>query len=78
MRQAEDPRTAELLHRLRLRIPTQDDIDLLTSRIGAHLYDPDVTPIIVRRHQLRHRLNIKRLQLFARKIGRPLRIALPI
>jgi len=69
MRQAEDPRAAELLHRMHYRIPTQDDIDLLASRIGAHLDDPDITPIIVRRHQLRQRLNMRRLELFAARTG---------
>lgn len=69
VRQAEDPRAAELLHRLRLRTPTQDDIDLLNSRVGAHLRDPNITPIIVRRHKLRHRLNMKRLQFSLRETG---------
>lgn len=72
MRQAEDPRAAELLHRMRYRKPTQADLDLLASRIGAHLDDPDITPIVVRRHQLRHRLNMRRLELFAAKTRCPI------
>jgi ATP-dependent DNA helicase PIF1 len=37
MRQSDDPRYATLLRNLRLRQPTQDDINLLNSRMGVIL-----------------------------------------
>jgi len=71
MRQINDPRWAELLHRLRLRPPTQEDIDLIKSRIGAPVTHPETIPIIVRRTELRHKLNIKMVQLAATRLGVP-------
>ena len=65
MRQAEDPQYAEVLHRLRIRQPTEEDIALLNTRVGAPLLDSTSIPIIVRRHALRHALNMKRLHLIA-------------
>ena len=62
MRQAGDKRWAELLHRLWLRQPTEDDIKLLNSRIGAPLPDSATITIIVRRNELRHALNLRRLR----------------
>ena len=53
MRQAKDPHYAELLHRLRVHQPTDQDIDLLNTRIHASLSNNHITPIIIRRHQLR-------------------------
>jgi hypothetical protein len=61
MRQAGDPRYAQLLHRLRIRQPTAEDIQLLLGRIGARLDSSNVT-IVVRRNELRHALNIRMLQ----------------
>jgi len=69
MRQINDPRWAELLHRLRLRRPTQEDIDLIKSRIGAPVAHPETVPIIVRRNELRHKLNVKMVQLAAARLG---------
>ncbi len=69
MRQMEDPRYASLLHRLRLRQPTQEDIDLIKSRIGAPVTNPETVPIIVRRNELRHKLNVKMVQLAATRLG---------
>jgi len=68
MRQIEDPRYAELLHRLRLRQPTQEDIDLIKSRIGAPVTNPDKVPILVRRNELRHKLNNKMVHLAATRL----------
>ena len=65
MCQAKDPRYAELLHRLRLHQPTDEDIELLNARINAPLNNDDETPIIVRRHQVRHVLNTQRLHAVA-------------
>ena len=65
MRQAKDPRYAELLHRLRLHQPTDEDIDLLNTRINAFLTNDNTAPIIVRRHQVRHAINAQRLHIAA-------------
>ena len=61
VRQAEDPRFAELLHNLRLRRPTTEDLALLRSRIGAPIPGASDAPIVVRRHQIRHALNLEKL-----------------
>jgi hypothetical protein len=66
MRQADDRRWANLLHRLWLRQPTKEDIELLNSRIGARLPDSAAITIIVRRHELRHALNLRRLHHLAK------------
>ena len=65
LRQAKDARYAELHHRLHLHQPTDEDIDLLNTRINASLSNHNSTPIIVRRHQLRHAINTKRLHVAA-------------
>jgi PIF1-like helicase len=70
MRQAGDPRYAQLLH-LRIRQPTAEDIQLLLGRIGARLNSSDVT-IVVRRNELRHALNIRMLQRDARSRNIPI------
>ena len=69
MRQAEDRRYADLLHRLRIRQPTREDIKLLNTRVGAVLPYSASVPIIVRRHELRHALNIKRLHSLSESTG---------
>jgi hypothetical protein len=48
MRQAGDPLYAGILSRVRLRIPTDDDIEILRSRIGAHLPNTRSVPAVVR------------------------------
>ena len=59
MRQINDRRYAELLHRLRIRKPTDEDIAIIKSRIGAPIANAEYVPIIVRRNELRHKLNNK-------------------
>ena len=71
MRQAKDPRYAELLHRLRLHQLIDEDIDLLNTRINASLSNDDETPIIVRRHQVRHAINAQRLHAAAQLTQTP-------
>jgi hypothetical protein len=66
MRQAGDQRWAKLLHRLWLRQLIEEDIQLLNSRIGAKLPESAPITIIVRRHQLRHALSLRRLFHLAR------------
>ena len=71
MRQAEDQRYADLLHRLRLRQPTKTDIELLHTRVGATFPDSTTVPIVVRRHELRHALNLKKLHFLSESMGIP-------
>lgn len=61
MRQAQDPRYGQAMSRVRIHEPTDDDIQLLNSRIGAPILDSPSVPIIVRRHTVRHAINLKRL-----------------
>ena len=51
MRQSDDPEFAAALRRIRLHVPTAEDIEMLNSRIGAPLDCPASTPIIVRCHK---------------------------
>jgi hypothetical protein len=67
--QAKDQRYAELLHRLCIRQPTRENIELLNTRVGATLPDSTNVTIIVRRHELRHVLNVKRLQSLSESTG---------
>ena len=62
MRQSDDPEFAAALRRIRLHVPTAEDIEMLNSRVGAPLDCPASTPIIVRRHKLRNALNKEKLQ----------------
>jgi hypothetical protein len=71
MRQAWDQRWADLLHRLWFCQPTEEDIELLISRIGAQLPDSAAVTIIVRRNELRHALNLRRLHYLARSRHTP-------
>ena len=61
MRQAGDPLCASILSRLRLRVPTDEDIEILRRRIGARLSNMQSVPVVVRRHALRQAMNIRRL-----------------
>jgi ABC-type dipeptide/oligopeptide/nickel transport system ATPase component len=62
MRQAEDPRYAEAMGRVRIHKPSDEDIAMLNSRIGVSIPDSSLAPIIVRRHHVRHALNLQKLQ----------------
>jgi hypothetical protein len=62
MRQAEDLRYAAAMARLRIHEPTDEDIMMLNSRIGAPIPDSPSAPIIVRRHYVRRALNLQRLK----------------
>jgi hypothetical protein len=57
MRQAEDPLYASLLSRFRLRVPTDEGIEILRRRSGALLPNMQSVPAIVRRHDM----NMRRL-----------------
>jgi len=48
MQQAEDPKFAEAMARIRIHEPTDEDIAMLNSRIGAPIPDSPAAPIIVR------------------------------
>jgi len=65
MRQANDPEYASLLSRIRTRSPTDADIDMLNSRIAVVLPHMSNLPVIVRRHSVRHAINLERLQRYA-------------
>src|SRR5579859_399299 len=62
MRQAGDPDCAAILSRLRIRQPTDEDIEPLNSWIGAKLPNIKSVPVVVRRHTLRQAINMRRLQ----------------
>jgi hypothetical protein len=74
MRQSEDPVWATLLHRLRMRCPTDEDIDLLISRIGAPLTHASSLPpaIIVRRHTVRTAINNCKIKEMSDKYNIPI------
>ena len=61
MHQAKHPHYIELLLHLHLHQSTDEDIDLINTRINATLDNDNETPIIVRRHQVRHAINTQRL-----------------
>src|SRR5271155_2283070 len=66
MRQAKDQRLANLLSRVHRRCPTDEDLALLYSRVGAPLPSSVLSPLaIVRRNKLRHAINSERLQQMA-------------
>src|SRR5437667_7523958 len=69
MRQAEDPRYAEAMARLRIHEPTDEDIAMLNSRIGAPIPDSPSASIIVHRHYVRHALNLQKLKYTAANNG---------
>src|SRR5436305_1671682 len=62
MRQAEDQRYAEAMRRIRIHEPSDEDIVMLNSRIGAPIPDHSLAPIIVRRHHVRHAINLQKLK----------------
>jgi hypothetical protein len=72
MRQASDPRYAELLHRLRFHQPTDDDINLLMSRIGIPIPPHLDPPVTLRRHNLRHAINIEKIHRVSDETGSPI------
>ena len=72
MRQADDQRYAEAMSRVRLHEPTNEDIDMLNTRIGAPIPDSFSAPIIVRRHSVRHALNVQKLNEVACKQNIPI------
>ena len=72
MRQADDLDYSQLLSHLRTRNPTNDDISILHSLVGAPLPDPTTVPIIVQHHQLRHALNIKRVHSLTESSATPI------
>jgi hypothetical protein len=72
MRQSEDPVYAGLLSRLRMHIPTPEDIKLLQSRIGAPLPESAPIAIIVRRNSLLQAINDRKLHLTSEMTGTPI------
>ena len=72
MRQSEDPHFAAALQRIRIHKPTQADIDMLNSRVGAPLDTTTAIPIVVRRHKLRNVLNMDKLHGASQASGVPI------
>ena len=72
IRQAGDPRYAQLLHRLRFHKPTDEDIDLLNTRVGVPIPSHLDLPVIVRRHNLRHAINIEKIHQVSQETGVPI------
>jgi len=70
MRQADDPKYAGSMSRIRIHEPTDDDIELLKTRVSAAIHES--APIIVRRHAVRHALNLQRMTDIATKTGIPI------
>jgi hypothetical protein len=62
MRQAQDPPYATLLSQVRLCQPTDKDIEMLRSQIGAKLPKMESVAVTVRRHALHQAINIRRLR----------------
>jgi len=61
MRQAKDQRLADLLSSVRRQCPTDEDIALLYSRVGAPLPSSVLSPLpIVRSNKLQHAINSER------------------
>ena len=72
MRQADDPVWAALLQRVRLRRPTDEDIALLNTRVGAPLPSVHKPAIIVRRHNVRKATNNVKLVQESKRTGVPI------
>jgi hypothetical protein len=72
MRQAEDHLYAALLGRLRMRVPSDDDIAALNTRVGAPI-PLDCTPtIIARRHSVRNAMNNLKVVEASQKLSIPI------
>ena len=72
IRQAGDPRYAQLLHRLRFHQPTDEDLDLLDTRVGVAVPSHLDLPVIVRRHNLRYAINIEKIHQVSQETGVPI------
>jgi hypothetical protein len=64
VRQAGDPEWAEILQRLRYRVPTDEDIAKLQQRVGVwdEFFREGPCQVIVRRHNVRNAINWKLLR----------------
>jgi len=72
VRQAGDPRYAQLLHRLRFHQPTDDDIDLLNTRVGIPIPPHLEPPVIIHRNNLQHAINIEKIHQVSEETGVPI------
>ena len=66
------PGYAQLLHRLRFHQPTDDDINLLNTRVGVPIPPHLDPPVIVRRHNLRHAINVEKIHQVSEETGVPI------
>ena len=58
--------------RIHIHEPIDEDIAMLNTRIGAPIPDSPAAPIIVRRHYVRHAINLQKLQETALAHGMPI------
>jgi len=72
MHQSEDPELAAALQRIRIRKPTQEDINMLNALVGVPLNAPTTIPIVVRRHKLRNAINTDKLREISQSSGLPI------
>jgi PIF1 helicase. len=72
MRQSDDPEFAAALRRIRIRKPTEEDIDMIMALVGVPLQCPTTIPIVVRRHKLRHALNTEKLREASQALNIPI------
>ena len=62
MTQSDNPEFAATLGRIRFHEPMLEDIEILSSTVGAPLQCPTSIPIIIHRHSLRGALNKEKLR----------------
>ena len=72
MRQIDDPLWAQILHRLRLQIPTDNDLRIIRSHIGAPISHSPHVPIITRHNDLRSKINNEMIHETSRRINKPI------
>jgi len=69
MRQAQDPEFRELVGRARTSTLTEEDLALLNTKVIASFFMPELenATFVVKLNALRHRINLTRIEHFARR-----------
>jgi len=78
MRQAEDPKFAEAMAQIHIHEPTDEDITMLNTRIGAPIPDSPAAPIIVRRHYVQDWQSVGPCRVYALAPIRPIDLGIRI